>query len=257
MIERTEVGKTRLKLEFPPIPTPKEITEAEINVFKEAIDMVPFCAKINGRLKIFKDPMLRYSSGESLENFFGATQPKTRKDKSLVMLTIRENAPLEGTNLKSHVLGINTGAEQLKNVYYHECGHVFSFAVLEAAFPEQFFDITIGAEAAYKDEQKNPLHIPFAMLEGWRLREEIFRKKVPDDNVYVKDNPDSRMTLKYTNVSIREHFAELLGLYISNSPALTEQERMFFGKIKRGLDVNPEELAKAIAQDPMMLLRSE
>lgn len=237
------------------------LTTEEISVLEEAIATIPFCAKITDQLTVTKSPALKMRERDHGDHDYigGTSEPPVNNTPSSITLSIAEGIDLSSQTLKYHKLGINTFSDILKNTYFHECGHKISDAVLKAAYTSKEYQNIIYPGRAERDfirEKKHPLYIPFSRLEGWKLRDEMLSKEVPDDHLFLREH-DSRMIYAATNYSIEENFAELFGLFVSGSPVLTDQEKRFFGKIKRGFEINPEEFVKSIARDPMMLLRNE
>lgn len=233
------------------------LTTEEISTLEEAIATIPFCAKITDQLIVSKSPALKMSEGE-LDYFGGTSEPAVNNASSGILLSITEGIDLNSQTLEYQKLGIKTFSDKLKNTYFHECGHKISDFILRAAYTSEEYQNIIYPGRLERDfirEKKHPLYIPFSILEGWTLSEEMFAKEIPDDHVYLREQVDDRMIYASTNYAIEEHFAELFGLFVSGSPVLTSAERSFLEEIKEGFETNPEEFAKQVARDPMMLVR--
>lgn len=233
------------------------LTAQEISIFEEAIKTVPFCLKITDRFNILKVPGRKTIFDASAVR--GTAHTRTTDPRSISDITIQleEGIDLNSLPEKYSELGLKSYAERLKQLFYHECGHRVSDAILRVAFQDkEYFDMVgnLGSRNDYLIEKKHPFYIPFAKLEGWKLKEDVFIQENPKTRIYIKTNPDNRMVYEKTKSSIEEHFAELFSLYFSNPSILTSQERQFFEKIDKGFRSNPTEFAKQIAAIPMMSL---
>jgi len=231
------------------------LTDGEISTLEEAIESLPFCLNSVNNFSILRNPFNFLLNPDAY--FQGRSSPRFDDGSVALTIAIMDNVDLDSKTQLYNKVGINTLADYLKFAYYHECGHTITYDILRAAFPEEYAEITNtdNENWHFLEEKKNPIYISFAKLEGWQSVESELIKENPTDFIYIKDLNDSRMVFDVTNSSIGQYFAELFGLFMMDSPVLTLAERSFFGKIKEGFETNPEEFAKKVAQDPMLLLK--
>lgn len=246
----------RLAQEYNLDEQPKDyLSKSEINTLRDALGTLSFCPQLVDGIGITRLPSMRnYQNDYTYVG--GEYQPKVAKgDKNHIYLYLSNNLDLTSPTLEHSKLGIKTQEEMLKKMFFHECGHKISNMVLRAAYSEneylRIIDPTRGLD--YLRDKKNPLFIAFSRLEGWQVTK-AFNQDLPKKDVYVKPVFDDRMVYRPTRFSIEEHFAELWGLSVANSPVLTDKERKFFQKIYDGLEKDPQKFAKRVARDPMMLL---
>lgn len=260
------------------VPKAGPFTNDELFIIEKAMDTVPFCTYPLTLRKLF-GPGLGFRISGSTRRGFNNQAGITLEEDFLAKTHTTIHSDTSNLGSKYTELGLKTYADVLKHVYYHECGHQIDDFILQSAYSPEVYSKIVNPEEGsslvglvtqeeeflgwfglrdFLVQKHNPLYIPFAELEGWkRLAEEELKEKATPYSymLYLKEAFDERMVEKLTQYKISEHFAELWGLYISNSPVLTEQERKFFGKVKEGFETNPKEFAKQVARDPMMLLR--
>lgn len=239
----------------------RSLKASEITVLREALGTLPFCSQFTDQITIVKQPSKKNPQADF--DYMGGTHvPKSHKEgKSYLTLLIAENADLKASTKDYKKLGIETFGDLLKQIFFHECGHVASDMIVRAAYSDdEYFkirdDMNSGKDYGVRDK-KNPLLRVFAKLEGWELNQKAFKEgHSPTEQVYTKSTStyDNRMVYQATQIQIEEHFAELFGLYVSNSPTLTPEEKKFFKKIYDGLKADPQEFAKKVARDPLSLL---
>lgn len=231
-------------------PKPEIIfTAQELDIVGKVLDRLSFCSKITDKLTLIKYPPKKNPTTD-WDYLSAHYEPKPDdRHKDSILFIINEGVFLDNPTITYQGLGIKTYSELLQHMFFHECGHKISFTILRTAVSEKEYSeiLKAGYTSDSGTEDKNPLYIPFAKLEGWE------QKKA--GAFYVKKKSDSRMVYDNAKNQIEEHFAELFGLYFSNPSVLTPQERNFFGKISDGFKADPKKFAKQIAENPMTLLK--
>lgn len=225
------------------------LTSYTVSKLEEAIDAIPFCAEIIDELGVFKDPKMDLS--KSGGNFVGGGMGQESPDSGIFINLIMDaeegrDFDLELVPLSMRKLGVETYGDYIKFIYFHECGHVVNSSMLLAVHStKEHFEIINSMQNSIPsrlvDGKQDPLYKPFLELEGRQL---------------ILAKPESGINYSRSNyIAMRELFADLFSGYNLNPSFLNSKERKFFGKIKEGFETNPEEFARQVAQDPMMLLR--
>lgn len=160
----------------PKIPFPKK----EAVVLEKAISAIPFCSKITDQLAIIKMPQ-KEDPGNDWAYMGGSMNPKTSEEESSrIAIFLPEGTDLDSLTMEYHKLGIDTYADMLKQIFFHECGHRISDKILSSLYPAEEYFRMVDPNNVYRyniQEKKNPLLIPFAKLEGWRLDQEFLHKR--------------------------------------------------------------------------------
>lgn len=233
-------------------PAPEIIfTTQELGIISKMLDKLSFCSKNIGELTLIKSPPRKNPTAQDeytryIRALYTPKPDDQHKDRMLIDIT--EGIPLDSPIITHQDSGIKTYSELLQQIFFHECGHMVSSSIFRAVVSEKEYYETqiLGTRLGYGREDRNPLYVSFAKLEGWE-QENV-------EAFYVKKKSDSRTTYDKAKDKIEEHFAELFGLYFSNPSVLTPQERKFFGKIVDGFKTDLKKFAEQVNKNPMMLL---